>query len=72
LLIVGAVSVLLVKVCVAARPATVSLAPGNVIVVESVPARVSVLLTVATLPLATEKVPVVAVPTGCIKSATQP
>ena len=52
--IVGDVSVLFVRVCVAARPTTVSLDDGKVIVVVSVPASVRVLSTVSVLAVTTD------------------
>lgn len=57
----GLVSVLFVRVCVAARVTTVSDAPGKVIVVESVPASVSVFDTEKVLALVRVNVPVEAV-----------
>lgn len=57
--ITGAVRVLAVNVCVATRVTTVSLVPGNVMVVASVPAKVRLLLMTAALPFATLIVPVV-------------
>ena len=56
---VGEVRVLFVSVCVAAKVTTVSLELGNVIVVESVPARVKVLVTANVLELVMVRVPVV-------------
>lgn len=57
----GAVSVLLVRVAVDVRPTSVWLVLGNVIVVPSVPAKVSVLFAVTVLPFAMVNVPVVVV-----------
>ena len=59
--ITGLVRVLFVSVCVAVRVTTVSLLLGNVMVVESVPAKVSELLTVKVLALASVRAPVVEV-----------
>lgn len=47
---VGLVSVLLVKVCVAVSVTTVSVVPGKVMVVESVPENARLLFTVKVLP----------------------
>ena len=55
--IVGVVRVLFVKVCVAARVTTVPDVDGNVIVVESVPAKVNEFEMAAALPFATVIVP---------------
>jgi hypothetical protein len=61
--ITGAVRVLLVRVCVPAMVVTVPLVDGNVIVVESVPENVSVLLMVAVLLDAITSVPPVTLET---------
>lgn len=69
-----------VKVCTIDRPATVVLVAGNVIVVASVPASVSELLTVSNLPVAMliprcwtfQLAAVVGVATNAVKIAEPP